>query len=66
MEFEPIENEDTVLSVSESNERIWLSHPMFKKGDLLKHIISKAIGIDIHHWEDDKHYKERKNGIEKA
>lgn len=60
MEFEPIENEDTVLSVPESNERIWLSHPMFKTGDLLKHLNSRAIGIDIHHWEDDKHDKERK------
>lgn len=64
--FEPIENEDTVLSVPESNERIWLSHPMFKTGDLLKHIISKAIGINIRDWENDEHYEEKKNGLERV
>lgn len=60
MEFEPIENEDTVLSVPESIEQIWLSHPMFKTGKLLKHIISRAIEISIRDWEDDELYKEKK------
>ncbi len=66
MEFEPIENEDTVLSVSESIEQIRLSHPMFKAGKLLKHIISRAIEINIRDWENDELYKEKKNGLEKA
>ncbi|KJH73489.1 KGK domain-containing protein [Aliterella atlantica] len=66
MEFEFIDNEDTVLSVPKSNERIWLSHPMFKTGELLKHINSKAIGIDFHHWEDENAYKERKRWYEEG
>ncbi len=58
--FEPIDNEDTVLSISDSNARVFISHPMFKLAELLKKMKSQVIGIDSSYWEGEQHYIEKK------
>lgn len=59
--FEPLDSEEAVLSIPEHNERsFFISHPMFKLGELLKKMNAQIIGINIDEWHKDDAYRERK------
>lgn len=49
--YEPLNSEDAVLSLENSQERVLIHEPMFKLGRLTKTIKSRVIEIDINSFE---------------
>ncbi|MFB2978667.1 KGK domain-containing protein [Microseira sp. BLCC-F43] len=58
--FEPLNSEDAVLSLENSQERVLIHEPMFKVGKLLKTMKSRLIEVDVNSLEKDENWVKQK------
>ncbi|GET37369.1 KGK domain-containing protein [Microseira wollei] len=65
--FEPLNSEDAVLSIENSQERVLIHEPMFKVGKLLKTMKSRVIEIDINSFEKQEDWiKQKKKWLDEG
>ncbi|MEA5552739.1 KGK domain-containing protein [Anabaena cylindrica UHCC 0172] len=61
--WEPVDNEDTVLSITKVVQRYIMDDPMFKVAQILSKIKSNIISIDSSYWEKTDEYIEKKRWL---